>query len=760
MKAVIMAGGEGSRLRPMTCNKPKPMIDFFGKPVMEHIIELLKKHNITEIAVTLQYMPQTIMNYFGDGTRWGVHLEYFTEISPLGTAGSVKNAEDFLGDEFLVISGDAVTDIDLTEAIIFHHSKNSEATLILSKVESPLEYGIVVTNEDGKIERFMEKPDWSEVFANTANTGIYILKKRVLDIFEKDVMTDFSGDVFPKLLQSGAEMYGLISGGYWCDIGDTDAYIKANRDRLKYYVSPSAVVMSGAQIFGPVWIGDNVKIAPNVTIMPYSVIGENARIGEHASVKGAIVGARGTLKNNASLRGCVVGSNVNIGEYASVFEGAVLGDNSTIGKFTEVLTEAKVWAGKQIGDSMVVSGNIVFGSNHSHTLFGERAIDGEVNVDITPEFAAKLGASFAAVVSSQLSVASCKVGVGYGSTPALLMLKNAFIAGAISIGVDVVDLNPTTLPITRNATVFYGLSGGVYFEEHGGRVYAHILDDKGLDILPKNERQLEQLFSRNDFLRVEPSDIGKITKITDYNTFYIHQVKGNSPIEISLYSDEEVALNVAETVMSNMGAKIGANWEVEFDIDCAGEVVDIYDETGKEMAEYQKLYLIIDILAQSEMKVALPLNSPMVLRQHAISKGLEVINSKVGDADILRTLHTHKLQYQYGLMFDGIFLISQVCQYLYNNNIKLADYVAKIPHAYVASKEVSVPQDRKGDVIREIWSTEEDADLTQGVRIARGKRWVMVVPHKTRDVVNVMAEGENAEVAEELCIEYANKIKC
>ena len=758
MKAVIMAGGEGNRLRPMTCNKPKPMIDFFGKPVMEHIIELLKKHNITEIAVTLQYMPKMIMDYFGDGTKWGVHLEYFIETSPLGTAGSVKAAEEFLGDEFLVISGDAVTDIDLTEAINFHHSSESEATLVLSKVESPLEYGIVVTNADGAIERFMEKPDWSEVFANTANTGIYILKKSVLNVFEKDVMMDFSGDVFPKLLQNGVPMHGFISSGYWCDIGDTDSYIKAVRDRISYYVSPSAAVMNGAQIFGPVWIGDNVKIAPNAVIMPYSVIGEGTRIAEHASVKGAIVGRNAHIGHNASLRGCYVGDGARVSDYASVFEGAVLGDKSYIGKWTEVLTEAKVWAGKQIGDGMTVSGSVVFGNNHTKTLFGERAIDGEVNVDITPEFAAKLGASFAAEVRGQRSEVRGKVGVGYGSTPALIMLKNAFMAGVISAGADVVDLNPTTLPITRNAIVFYGFSGGVYFEEHGGRVYAHVLDEKGLDIHTKTQRKLEQLFTRNDFVRVEPEDIGEATQIHDYNMFYIHQIKGSAPIEISLYSDEEVALSVATTVMENMGARIGGNWEVEFDIDCAGEVVDIYDGNGNEMAEYQKLYLIIDMLAQSESKVVLPLNSPMVLRQHAISKGLEVLNSKVGDADILRTLHTHKLQYQYGLMFDGVFLISQVCQYLYNNNIKLADYVGKIPKAYVASKEVSVPQDRKGDVIREIWSAEEDADLTQGVRVARGKRWVMVVPHKTRDVVSVMAEGENAEVAEELCIEYANKI--
>ena len=231
MKAIIMAGGEGSRLRPLTCTMPKPMAPVMNLPVMEHIIDLLKKHSITDIGVTLMYMPECITNYFGDGSAFGVKLTYFTEDTPMGTAGSVKAAEEFLSDDFIVISGDALCDIDLSRAIAFHYEKGAEATLVLSPKDIPLEYGVVVTDDNGKIERFLEKPVWSQVFSDTVNTGIYVLNKKVLGYIEKSPC-DFSKDVFTKMLEDKKALYGFVTDGYWCDIGGLDAYRHCHYDIL------------------------------------------------------------------------------------------------------------------------------------------------------------------------------------------------------------------------------------------------------------------------------------------------------------------------------------------------------------------------------------------------------------------------------------------------------------------------------------------------------------------------------------------------
>src|SRR5689334_14507698 len=199
MKAVVMAGGEGSRLRPLTINRPKPMVPLVDRVVMAHIIELLKLHGITEIVVTVQYLANIIQDHFGDGSSHGVHIEYCLEEQPLGTAGSVKNAEHMLKEPFLVISGDALTDFDLDKIIAFHNSKEAMATLTLTRVPNPLEYGVIIVDEQGAVKQFLEKPSWGEVFSDTVNTGIYVLDPEVFKYIEKGKVTDWSKDVFPKM---------------------------------------------------------------------------------------------------------------------------------------------------------------------------------------------------------------------------------------------------------------------------------------------------------------------------------------------------------------------------------------------------------------------------------------------------------------------------------------------------------------------------------------------------------------------------------
>ncbi|TMC60775.1 MAG: nucleotidyltransferase family protein, partial [Chloroflexi bacterium] len=218
MKAVVMAGGSGSRLRPLTVARPKPMVPIVNKPVMEHILTLLKRHGIDDVIVTLQFMAPAIQNYFGEGEAFGVKIRYSIEETPLGTAGSVKLAQEFLDEPFLVISGDAVTDINLTDLIAFHQSKQALATLTLYRVPNPLEYGAVVTDADGRATEFVEKPSWGEVNSDTVNTGIYVLDPAVLERFNPEQVFDFSQDLFPLLLKQGAPLYGYVASGYWCDV--------------------------------------------------------------------------------------------------------------------------------------------------------------------------------------------------------------------------------------------------------------------------------------------------------------------------------------------------------------------------------------------------------------------------------------------------------------------------------------------------------------------------------------------------------------
>ena len=233
MRAVVMAGGEGSRLRPLTSQRPKPLVPVAGRPIMEHILLLLRRHQVREVVATVQYLGAYIRNYFGDGSEQGVNLSYSVEDTPLGTAGSVKLAEDQLRETFVVISGDALTDIDLGAAVRFHRQRQSMATSVLKPVPNPLEYGVVVADEEGRVQRFLEKPSWGEVFSDLANTGIYVLDPAVFEYFKGGEVTDWSGDVFPKLLKEGEPVFGWVADGYWEDVGSHQAYLKANFDCLE-----------------------------------------------------------------------------------------------------------------------------------------------------------------------------------------------------------------------------------------------------------------------------------------------------------------------------------------------------------------------------------------------------------------------------------------------------------------------------------------------------------------------------------------------
>src|SRR3954453_10252039 len=210
MKAVVMAGGEGTRLRPLTSNQPKPMVPVCGKPCIEHIVELLRLHDVTDIVVTLAFLPQVIRGYLGDGSSLGVTLEYSVEESPLGTAGSVKNAQELLDETFVVISGDALCDIDITRLVEFHREKGGLATLALKSVDNPLEFGVVICDEEGRIERFLEKPSWGQVFSDTINTGIYVIEPEVLRRIPVGEPFDFSKQLFPNLLEAGKPLYGYV----------------------------------------------------------------------------------------------------------------------------------------------------------------------------------------------------------------------------------------------------------------------------------------------------------------------------------------------------------------------------------------------------------------------------------------------------------------------------------------------------------------------------------------------------------------------
>ncbi|MDQ3147030.1 MAG: NDP-sugar synthase, partial [Actinomycetota bacterium] len=275
MKAVIMAGGEGTRLRPLTSSQPKPMLPIVNRPMMEHIVRLLARHGFEDIVVTVAFLADHIRSYFGDGSELGVRITYVTEDTPLGTAGSVRNAIGHLDERFLVISGDVLTDIDLSEVVAAHDRRDAVATIGLTAVENPLEFGIVILREDGSIERFLEKPTWGQVFSDTVNNGIFVLEPEVFDFIEKGRPVDFSSEVFPALLERGKPLFGHVCEGYWEDVGTLEAYARAHRDVLDGRVE---LDVPGFRLDEGMWLGEGADVDPEAQIDGPAVVGDNTRV--------------------------------------------------------------------------------------------------------------------------------------------------------------------------------------------------------------------------------------------------------------------------------------------------------------------------------------------------------------------------------------------------------------------------------------------------------------------------------------------------
>jgi len=383
MKAVVMAGGEGSRLRPLTIGRPKPMVPIANKAVMAHILDLLKRHGITEVVVTVQYLADVIQDYFGDGQNLGMRIHYSVEEVPLGTAGSVKNAQQYLDEPFIVISGDALTDFDLSAVIDYHQANNALATLTLYRVANPLEYGVVIVDQNGRIRRFLEKPSWGDVISDTVNTGIYVLQPEALDYFEPNQVFDFSKELFPTMLERDDPLFGYIAEGYWCDIGSIPEYVRANADLLSGQVKTEEIgqhiggniwcgenveIAPDAKLYGPIYLGREVKIKGGVVIHGPTVIRDYSVVDNRAHIDRSIIWRNSYIGEATELRGTLVGRQCVLKSRTITFEGAVIGDGTITGEGAVIHSNVKIWPGKEVEAGATVRTSLIWGAQFCSKL--------------------------------------------------------------------------------------------------------------------------------------------------------------------------------------------------------------------------------------------------------------------------------------------------------------------------------------------------------------------------------------------------------
>lgn len=784
MKAVIMAGGEGTRLRPLTCDRPKPLVPILGVPVMRHGIELLKNHGITEIYVTLQYLPAEIIRAFGDGSSMGVRLSYFTEETPLGTAGSVKNAVAGLDEDFVVISGDALTDINLSDVIRFHQDKKAEATLVLSEVEHPLSYGIVITAPDGKVERFLEKPDWNEVYSNTANTGIYVLSPSVLKDIPSEEFCDFAKDIFPKILEQKRALYGITAKGYWCDIGDIDAYLRCHRDALDgkvnlplmchavsdgIYAEEGTAIGTNALIEPPAYLCKGCTIEDGAHVGPYSVIGKNSVMHSGSSIKHGILLEDVRLNGKAAVRGALLSSRTNVSSGAQIYENAVIGSASRLGRNCKVESGVKIWPNKNVEENSVVRNNLVWGAGVSSKLFSSGGVHGELNVDITPEMAVRLGAALGAMTSGG------KVGISYDSQPACEMLMTAVCTGLASAGIQVYRFGEQVLPITRSAVCFYGLNAGIHLNIRQEDTTAYpeftFINAGGANFTRAEEKKLESLFMREEFVRCDPARIPAAVSMENYKDYYLRNMLNSLQSReirrnLEIRTKSETVSALLQSLLSELEKRVYVpQKEREFRAEIAenGENLTLYTMEGERVGSEQVLALFAVMLLKKhpESTIVLPLSASTELERLIKNNGGKVIYSKTSAADFMEQTLSHGTREQFLLCFDALYAVVSILDFLNLHDVDFDTMVHKLPVFYKNEVEIECPDEKKGEVIQNLLKMhkQDKTDLTEGIKIFRNEGWALVVPENSKQVCRIIIEGHSMEAAEELTDIFTKEVK-
>jgi len=829
MKAVLMAGGFGTRIQPLTINLPKPMIPLINRPIMLHITDLLKKHGITELILLLYHQPMVIKNFFGDGSEFGIRITYVTPLEDFGTAGAVKAAAKYLDERFLIISGDLLTDFDLSQVLRFHEEKGAKATITLTSVKDPLQFGVVITDKEGRITKFLEKPGWGEVFSDTINTGIYVLEPEVLEMIPEGENRDWSKDVFPQMLAENAPLFGCQLSGYWADIGNTDAYIEACHDITRRQVRVQVRERNvesrpdlhfGEDVLVPeqnlpllegmVVLGDNTQVKGHARLKN-CVIGRNCVIEDGCELEDAVLWDNVYLKKGCRIRGAVLCNNVRAGHGVVIEPGAVVGDETTIGDEAYLKKDVKVWPLKVIEGGAIVTTNLIWGEKWRKSLFEGAVVRGLTNVELTPEFSAKLGAAYGSTLPKDAFILA-----GRDAVRASRMLKRSFLGGLLSAGINVRDIKMVSLPVLRYKLTTFGEVGGVHFRqspEDPAATEIIFFDAEGIEVSSSAAKGIERVYYKENFRRVhfsEPGGISELPRIYDYyREGYLRALDGealrqaapkvvidlnHSPagellpallnelgcevIELNSQLQESRsgttpeqaarALDQLSRIVVTLGATAG------FWLGPSGEKLQLIDETGELLSDIEALATLASLVCQAERRgsLVLPVPAPLAVEEMATGTGLTVKRTKADGRSLVEAAKERQVQLAAAMdgrfafpafqpNFDALFTVGKTLELLARTGRSLGEVRKNNPMRAYRHLQIPCSWELKGGIMRKMSedSVALEASFIDGVKVQLPGGWALVLPDQHKPVVHVVAESADAGRADELLETYRGKVE-
>ena len=759
MKAVILAGGEGSRLRPLTLGRPKPMTPLFGKPVLGHLLDLLRRHGVTQAALTLRYLPNMVMDYFGDGAGWGMKLEYFVEDLPLGTAGSVRQCMEFVGEEdFLVLSGDGVCDLDLTAFMARHKQSGAVASLALSRREQPLDYGLVRVDRENRITGFVEKPGWGQVDTERVNTGVYALSPKCFELLPAAIPQDFGRDMFPALLEMGQDLRGWTMPGYWQDMGDCGAYLECVKDALAGRVlldleTGRAEAPAGVEVKEPCWIGKRVSLSPGAVIGPYTAIGEGSTVETGAVVERSVL-LGGHVGEGAEVTGSILCKGARLHRRSMLAPGAVLGEGASVGAEAIVAPGVKLWPGRKVPEGgKATASQVTAGGSLPPKFSGSGALIGILGEEMTPELLLNLGA---------LLGEKGQVGLGWAGGTGAGMLARAALSGVNAAGGQALVHDGPCPSAGAWVGRYYKLPMNLFIWQDGDNVQVRLYGPDGLTLPREEQRKLEGALLRGEGMRVPAARVGRAETLVGVRTGYPREAaaaaKSAAPLGGLWVQVERGEVNdLLSAALEALGCRVSrgdARGKATFSADWGGFRITAWDEEGRAVGPDRLLVLLTRLeMERGRGRVALPSWAPTAAEEVAERFGGKVLRLGRDGEDALALWKNSPW------LWDALYAACRICGRMAETGESLMGLNAALPRFATAQGEVPLRSGR-GKVMEAALNSHPDARREgEGIRLPTDAGWIYVVPIARRRALRVIAEAVDMEAAGELCARWDKELR-
>ena len=743
MKAIILAGGEGTRLRPLSLLKPKPMLSFFGRPLLEHLVVLLKNCGYTELCMTLHYLPELIRGHFGSGEGWGVSIEYRLETVPAGTAGSVLACADFIGgDDVLILSGDAACSFDLRAMMEKHRLSGADATILTQSCLSPSEYGLVVTDGEGRVRSFAEKPGPERIVSDRVNTGIYVVSPTVLSEIPADRSFDFGGELFPLLLKKKRHLRTWQPEGYWNDVGTSEAYQQSCRDVLSGLLPLPALQGEEQRFSGRSWISPEAEVARDALIGPGAVVGPGSRVGAGCRVTDSVLNGA-VLEAGCRVDGSILEKGVLLGADSVLERGCVLAEGVSVGADSTLCAGIRLWPGTLIPEGSVVRQSVTHSARFYRPRFAEGGrLAGEAVRELTPELLTRMGRA-----STGARIAASAAGGGYAR-----LLAEAFLLGAGAAGRQTYRMDASLPALGAQAGSLFGMDLTLFVQQKGTDLLLFFTGPEGFPAARKEQRCLEA---------AAYSDAVPVPADRCLSSLWLAGAEEAAEAALLSSSGSLKGLRLSCTdrtlqrLLSRAGAEMVTPEEetVQLFLSEDGFQLSLLDENGKLRSWEQLLCALVKAELQSgERAVVLPYAAPAAAERIAREENGTIYRLDRDGEDALRLFRRKPW------CRDGLSLALRLLGLLRKREetFSLSGFFDSLPDFHITERILRT--DGPDAAILGKLAQEDKAETVSGILLPE-EGCTVTVRRRGMGELRILAESASAELAEEFCARLERRIR-